>query len=61
MVGLLALADDRAAKAELASELEAIAAAGEPPDLTELRRQFVQSSHGGPIVTEKLMPVLSQA
>jgi hypothetical protein len=54
MVGLLALAHDRACEAELASELEAIAAAGELPDLAELRRQFTPSSMAVPIVTVTL-------
>jgi hypothetical protein len=54
MVGLLALAHDRACEAELASELEAIAAAGELPDLGELRRQFTPSSMAVPIVTVTL-------
>ena len=48
MVGLLALAHDRACEAELASELEAIAATGELPDLAELRRQFMPSSMAVP-------------
>ena len=54
MVGLLALAHDRACEAELASELEAIAATGELPDLAELRRQFMPSSMAVPIVTVTL-------
>ena len=54
MVGLLALAHDRACEAELASELEAIAATGELPDLAELRRQFMPSSLAVPIVTVTL-------
>jgi hypothetical protein len=54
MVGLLALAHDRACEAELAIELEAIAAAGALPDLAELRRQFMPSSMAVPIVTVTL-------
>jgi len=54
MVGLLALAYDRACEAELAIELEAIAATGELPDLTELRRQFMPSSMAVPFVTVTL-------
>jgi len=40
MVGLLALAHDRACEAELASELHAILEAGEVPDLAVLQRRF---------------------
>ena len=54
MVGLLALAHDRACEAELAIELEAIIAAGELPDLVELRRQFMPSSMALPLVTVTL-------
>ena len=54
MVGLLALAHDRACEAELAIELEAIVCTGELPDLAELRRQFMPSSMAVPIVTVAL-------
>ena len=54
MVGLLALAHDRACEAELASELEAIPDAGELPDLTELQRRFMPSSMTVPDVTVTL-------
>jgi hypothetical protein len=54
MVGLLALAHDRACEAELASTLEAILTAGELPDLAELRQQFMPSSMAVPIVTVTL-------
>jgi hypothetical protein len=54
MVGLLALAHDRACEAELANALEAILAAGELPDLAELRQQFMPSSMAVPSVTVTL-------
>ena len=54
MVGLLALAHDRACEAELAIELESITAAGELPDLAELRQQFMPSSMAVPMVTVTL-------
>src|SRR3954469_2406311 len=54
MVGLLALAHDRACEAELAATLETILDAGELPDLAELRRQFMPSSLAVPIVTVTL-------
>jgi len=54
MVGLLALAHDRACEAELASLLEAVIAAGGLPDLAELRQQFMPSSMAVPIVTVTL-------
>jgi hypothetical protein len=54
MVGLLALAHDRACESELAATLEALLAAGELPDLTELRQQFMPSSMAVPIVTVTL-------
>lgn len=54
MVGLLALAHDRACEAELAAALEAILAAGELPDLAELRQQFMPSSITVPAVTVTL-------
>jgi hypothetical protein len=54
MVGLLALAHDRACEAELAMELAEILAAGELPDLAELRGRFMPSSMAVPIVTVTL-------
>jgi hypothetical protein len=54
MVGLLALAYDRACEAELAIELEAIAVAGERPDLAQLRQRFTPSTTAVPIVTVTL-------
>ena len=51
MVGLLALAHDRACEAELAIALEAILDAGEVPDLATLQRQFMPASVTVPEVT----------
>ena len=54
MVGLLALAHDRACEAELATMLDAILAAGELPDLTSLQQQFMPASLVVPQVTVSL-------
>jgi len=54
MVGLLALAHERACEAELALALEACANAGELPDLATLRQQFMPSSTAIPTVTVTL-------
>jgi hypothetical protein len=51
MVGLLALAHDRACEAELASALQAILDAGERPDLAALQRQFMPRDVAVPEVT----------
>ena len=51
MVGLLALAHDRACEAELAIALEAILDAGEVPDLATLQREFMPASVPVPEVT----------
>jgi Mu transposase, C-terminal domain len=51
MVGLLALAHDRACEAELALALQAILDAGEVPDLTTLQQRFVPASMAIPDVT----------
>jgi len=51
MVGLLALAHDRACEAELATALDAILDAGEVPDLTSLQRRFMPTSVTVPDVT----------
>jgi hypothetical protein len=51
MVGLLALAHDRACEAELATALDAILDAGEMPDLTALQRRFMPTSVTVPDVT----------
>ncbi len=54
MVGLLALAHDRACEVALALALEAILAGGELPDLAELRQQFMPSAMAVPSVTVTL-------
>jgi hypothetical protein len=51
MVGLLALAHDRACEAELALTLQVILDAGEVPDLTTLQRRFMPASMAIPDVT----------
>jgi hypothetical protein len=51
MVGLLALAHDRACEAELALALEAILDAGEVPDLAALQQRFMPVSRAVPDVT----------
>lgn len=51
MVGLLALAHDRACEAELAIALRTILDAGEVPDLTALQQQFMPTSMAVPDVT----------
>jgi hypothetical protein len=54
MVGLLALAHDRACEAELTFALEAILAAGDLPDLAALRQQFIPASLTVPSITVTL-------
>jgi len=54
MVGLLALAHDRACEGELAIELETILGTGDLPDLALLRQQFAPSSMVVPAVTVTL-------
>jgi hypothetical protein len=54
MVGLLALAHDRACEAELAHQLEAILAAGEVPELALLQQHFMPASVAVPEVTVSL-------
>ena len=54
MVGLLALAHDRACEAELASALDAILAVGDLPDLAVLQRRFAPSDAAVPAVTVSL-------
>ena len=54
MVGLLALAHDRACEAELALELEAILAADKLPDLALLQQRFMPSPATVPTVTVTL-------
>ena len=51
MVGLLALAHDRACEAELASALQTILDAGDRPDLAALQRQFTPQDLAVPEVT----------
>ena len=51
MVGLLALAHDRACEAELANELQAILDAGDLPDLAVLQRKFTPQDLALPEVT----------
>jgi hypothetical protein len=51
MVGLLALAHDRACEAELANALQAILDAGDRPDLTALQRRFMPRGVAVPEVT----------
>jgi len=54
MVGLLALAHERTCEAELASELEAILAAGELPELAELQARFMPTQTVLPSVSVSL-------
>lgn len=54
MVGLLALAHDRACEAELAAVMETILDAGELPDLRALQQQFMPPAVGMPAVTVSL-------
>jgi hypothetical protein len=51
MVGLLALAHDRACEAELAGELRALLDAGDLPDLLALQRRFAPQTVALPEVT----------
>src|SRR5215469_6032327 len=59
MVGLLALAHDRACEAELALALQAILDAGEVPDLTTLQRRFMPASMAIPDVTVTIPPAMA--
>jgi hypothetical protein len=54
MVGLLALAHERACEAELADQLELILAAGERSDLDALQTQFAPACSCPPHVTVAL-------
>jgi Mu transposase-like protein len=54
MVGLLALAHDRACEAELAAALDALLGDGELPDLTVLQQRFMPSCATVPVVTVSL-------
>jgi hypothetical protein len=51
MVGLLALAHDRACEAELAAALQTILDAGDVPDLRDLQQRFTPSTMTVPEVT----------
>jgi hypothetical protein len=51
MVGLLALAHDRACEAELAAALQTILDTGDVPDLRDLQQQFTPSTMTVPDVT----------
>jgi hypothetical protein len=57
MVGLLALAHDRACEAELAAILDAELDAGRAPDLEELRRRFAPDPSVVPEITVALTPL----
>lgn len=59
MVGLLALAHDRACEAELGMELETILAAGQLPDLTRLQHRFMPPGTTVPMVTVSLPPAVA--
>ena len=54
MVGLLALAHDRACEAELAVALDAILDEGELPELAALQQRFMPSTASVPMVTVSL-------
>lgn len=54
MVGLLALAHDRACEAELAIALDETLEVGDLPDLADLQRRFTATSMGVPSVTVTL-------
>jgi hypothetical protein len=57
MVGLLALAHDRACEAELAEAIEAALAAGELPQLDRLRERFKPDGAAIPDVSVDLAPL----
>lgn len=57
MVGLLALAHDRACEAELAEALEAELDAGRLPDLDLLERRFAPDPAAIPDITVELVPL----
>jgi hypothetical protein len=57
MVGLLALAHDRACEAELAEAIDADLAAGRLPDLDGLRRRFAPDPAAIPAITVELTPL----
>src|SRR5205814_9598900 len=57
MVGLLALAHDRACEAELAAAIEAELDAGRLPDLDSLGRRFAPDPTAIPDITVELVPL----
>ncbi len=57
MVGLLALAHDRACEAELAAAIEADLAVGRLPDLGRLRERFGPADNVVPTVAVDLAPL----
>ena len=57
MVGLLALAYDRACEAELAEAIEAELDAGRLPDLGLLERRFAPDPAAVPDITVELVPL----
>ena len=59
MVGLLALAHERACEAELAEALDAELAAGRMPDLDAMRRRFAPAGLAMPNVTVELADLAS--
>jgi len=59
MVGLLALAHERACEAELAAELEALLAAGRLPDLDVLRVCFAPTGADLPQVSVAMPPAIA--
>jgi len=59
MVGLLALAHERACEAELAEALDAELAAGRMPDLDAMRRRFAPAGSAMPNVTVELADLAS--
>ena len=59
MVELLAIADERACEAELASLLAADLAAGRPPDLNAIRQRFAPDPASLPAITIPAMPLTS--
>ena len=57
MVGLLALANERACEAELAEIIEAELDAGRRPDLDALHRRFAPDTAATPDITVELVPL----
>jgi len=59
MVGLLALAHDRACEAELATELQTILDAGNAPDFMALQQRFMPADMIVPDVTVTIPPAIA--